>query len=182
MDLWTIPRHWKRLVETIWKPTIGRQMFIILNPLTANALSSGSEVNTETAGPGMASDTMNPREVTAVAQITVSLYTSLTLVYFLAPKLYPAIGCIPWLNPILTIMNRNEILFTIPYAPIARSPPYLSSCWLISIVTMQEAEFIRKGPIPIVRESMATFMSSLKSFSLAGRCRKLFWSKKNLRV
>ena len=45
-----------------------------------------------------------------------------------APKLYPAIGCIPWLKPMFIIMKKNEIRFTIPYAPIARSPPYLSIC------------------------------------------------------
>ena len=54
--------------------------------------------------------------------------TRFTLVYFPAPKLYPAIGCIPWLKPMFIIMKKNEIRFTIPYAPMARSPPYLSIC------------------------------------------------------
>ena len=59
------------------------------------------------------------------------------------------------------MMKKNEMRFTIPYAPIARSPPYLSSCWFMNRVTMQAAEFIRNGPMPIDRESLAILHSSL---------------------
>ena len=60
------------------------------------------------------------------------------------------------------ITNRKLILLTMPYAPSARSPPYLSSCWLMNIVTMQEAAFIRNGPRPIESESFAILQSKAK--------------------
>ena len=45
----TIPKHWNRLVPTIWKPTIGNTIFIILRPLEDISSSSGSLVNIEQA-------------------------------------------------------------------------------------------------------------------------------------
>ena len=85
MDLWTIPRHWKRFVVTIWKPTIGKATFIALMPVIASFFSSGSWVNIDTTGPERNSDMMKPRRVTNVPQKAVNVYTSFTLEYCRAP-------------------------------------------------------------------------------------------------
>ena len=82
-----MPRLWKKLVVAIWNPTRGKARFIILNPLLANDLSSGSLVNSDIAISEQSSETRKPKHVTDVVQITVSLNTRLTLLYFLAPKL-----------------------------------------------------------------------------------------------
>ncbi len=44
--------------------------------------------------------------------------------------------------------------------------------------TMQLARFIRKGPMPMARESLAIFQSTWNSFRDRGRCRKRSWLKK----
>ena len=71
MDLFTIPRHWKRLVVTIWNPMIGKAMFIIRKPFAAMSCSTGSGVKMLTVGPGNTSDTTNPTMHTRVAQRAV---------------------------------------------------------------------------------------------------------------
>ncbi len=91
----TIPRHWNKFVDTIWNPMTGKAIFMILSPLFAMVLSSGSLVNTLTASDGHNSPTRNPTIITRVASFAVRRNTSFTRLYFLAPKLYPAIGCIP---------------------------------------------------------------------------------------
>ena len=55
-----------------------------------------------------------PVVATPIAHFIVSLVTSVTRGYKRAPKLYPAIGCIPWLKPIMIMTNRKIIRFTIP--------------------------------------------------------------------
>ena len=58
-------------------------------------------------------------------------------------------GCIPWLKPITIMINKNTIRFTIPYAPIAKSPPYVFKLLLIRITTKQAHKFIKNGDNPI---------------------------------
>lgn len=67
MDLWTIPRHWKKLVDTIWKPTIGKSIFIVLSPDDAIDLSTKSEVNMEHTASGKNTHTTKQEMVTIVA-------------------------------------------------------------------------------------------------------------------
>ena len=67
MDLWTIPRHWKKLVDTIRKPTIGKSIFIVLSPDDAIDLSTESEVNMEHTASGKNTHTTKQEMVTIVA-------------------------------------------------------------------------------------------------------------------
>ena len=85
MDLFTIPRHWKRLVEIIWKPTRKNIRFMILRLSDAMSRSSGSLVNTLAAILGANMLSRQQIVVTTVAIIAVFLNTSFTLEYFLAP-------------------------------------------------------------------------------------------------
>ena len=85
MDLLTIPRHWKRLVEIIWNPIRNTMQFILLRPFAEMSSNSLSVVKILHAARGKITDTTNRREVTMVASMAVFLKTSLTLEYFLAP-------------------------------------------------------------------------------------------------
>ena len=71
IDFFTIPRHWKRLVPTIWKPTIGKHIFIILSPLEDISRSSGSLVKMEQAARGKKTQTMKHSTDTIVASRAV---------------------------------------------------------------------------------------------------------------
>ena len=85
MDILTIPRHWKKLPETILKPTINTAKFIIRNPFMDIDLSSGSEVKIPTAGPERNTETPQHIRVMRLAHFTDSQYTSRTREYCLAP-------------------------------------------------------------------------------------------------
>ncbi len=54
--------------------------------------------------------------------------------------------------------------FTMPYAPIAKSPPVRNSPWLITITIKQDTAFIKKGESPIESESTTIFFWSLEAF------------------
>ena len=71
MDLFTIPRHWNRLVVTIWNPMIGKARFIIRRPRAAISCSTGSGVKMLTVGPGSTSEMKKPNRHTRVAQPAV---------------------------------------------------------------------------------------------------------------
>ena len=93
MALPAIPIHWKKLLTTIWKPTIGNANTVILKPSEARAISSSSVVNALTTKVGNNSPTRKPNVVITVAAYIVSRSTRFTLVISPPPKLYPAIGC-----------------------------------------------------------------------------------------
>ena len=78
------------------------------------------------------------------------------------------------------MMKKVVTRFTIPYAPIAMSLPYLASCWLIIIAMIEEAAFIRKGPTPIAKHCPAILLS-ICSTGLV-KCSSLLLSEKNLKV
>lgn len=59
------------------------------------------------------------------------------------------IGCIPWLNPIIAITISVVYEVIIPNAPIAKSPPYLSSVLFIRIFTNEVLTLSKKGDNPI---------------------------------
>ena len=158
-DFCTMPRLRKKFVEIIWKPTIGKKAVRSLIDLAAWFSNSSSWVKIPAAMCGKNIPMMKQIVVTTVASLTVCQKTSFTLEYCRAPKLYPAIGCIPWLRPMHIMMNMNTNLLVMPYAPIPRSPLYSLSCWLMKSVTRQAAEFMRKGPRPIAIESFATLQS-----------------------
>jgi len=58
--------------------------------------------------------------------------------------------------------KRKTSRLTIPYAPIAKSPPCSFKPWLIKITIKQDARFIMKGDIPMAKELRTIFLRSLK--------------------
>ena len=90
-----MPMLMKKLVATIWNPMIGKQMKTIRMPSTDSRISSGSFVKADTASRGTSSPIRNPAIVTHVAPMIVSFSTRSTRSYCRAPKLYPAMGCMP---------------------------------------------------------------------------------------
>ena len=85
MDLFTIPRLWKKLVPIIWKPTKGNIIVSILRAVDARDISSSSWVNIPTAAFGMNIPIRKHAVVMMVANFAVFQNTSLTLAYCLAP-------------------------------------------------------------------------------------------------
>ncbi len=64
-------------------------------PRAEIAINSSSEVNIETTSSGISIPIRKPEVVTTVAKMIVSFNTRETRAYCWAPKLYPAMGCIP---------------------------------------------------------------------------------------
>ena len=83
-------------------------------PSTDRRISSSSEVNIPTAMRGRNSPMTNPAVVTHVAPMIVSFSTRITRSYCFAPKLYPAIGCMPWLTPSTIITKKKASRLTMP--------------------------------------------------------------------
>ena len=90
-----MPMLWKKLVVTIWNPMIGKQRKTIRIPSAERRISSGSFVKAETASRGASSPSRKPAVVTHVAPMIVSFSTRFTRSNCRAPKLYPAMGCMP---------------------------------------------------------------------------------------
>ena len=85
MDIFTIPRHWKRFPETIEKPTRAIAAFIVESPLAENAMSSGSLVNRLTASFGHSTETRKQSVVMPTSHLAVRKKISFTLWYWRAP-------------------------------------------------------------------------------------------------
>lgn len=109
-----MPILWKKFVATIWNPMIGKQRKTMRMPSAASRTSSSSVVKSDTARWGMNSPTTKPEEVTHTAHTIVSRSTLSTRSYCCAPKLYPAMGCIPWLMPMTIMTKMNARRFTMP--------------------------------------------------------------------
>ena len=84
-DLFTMPRHWNRLVVTIWKPTMGKTMFMMRSPCAAFWMSTGSEVKMRAMGRARKTEKIKPMTITSVAQPAVLRYTSRRRLYCRAP-------------------------------------------------------------------------------------------------
>ena len=85
MDLFTIPRHWKKFVDIIWNPTIGKTIVMILNAFDPSAISSSSCVNIPTAVLEKNIPKMKHKVVITIASFAVFQNTSFTLEYWRAP-------------------------------------------------------------------------------------------------
>ena len=85
MDLPAIPTLWKKFVVTIWNPTIGKNMNMILIPFSAISMSSLSVVNITINSFGKSSAMRKPKVVTPVARRIVVTSVLCTLSNFLAP-------------------------------------------------------------------------------------------------
>lgn len=86
-----------------------------------------------------------------------SLSALITLAQFLAPKLYPMIGCAPIDNPINGI-NRNDeafcatpILASAPCTPISDEGPHTVTIQLKTIPIRAVARFMANEARPIIR-------------------------------
>ena len=71
MDFPAIPTLWKKFVVTIWNPTIGKNMNMILMPFSAMSISSPSVVNITMKSLGKSSAIRKPNVVTPVAKAIV---------------------------------------------------------------------------------------------------------------
>ena len=87
MALPAMPMLWKKLVETIWNPIIGKKTNAMRMPSAASRMSSASEVKSDTDTRGRHSPMRNPNVMTAVAPIAVSFSTRNTRSNCRAPKL-----------------------------------------------------------------------------------------------
>ena len=72
MDFPTIPRLWKKFVETICQPTTGTKGFMMRNPRSDRDFSSKSLVNMPTIKPGKELRATNQNNETSVAHLAVN--------------------------------------------------------------------------------------------------------------
>ena len=71
MDFLTIPIHWKKVVVTIWNPTMKKMILVMKRPLAESSSISGSFVNRAEACLGKKVQMMKQRTDTAVAHQAV---------------------------------------------------------------------------------------------------------------
>ncbi len=70
-------------------------------------------------------------------------------------------GCIPCVKPKITITINPAILFIIPNAPIAKSPPYFVNCQFMITATNPAQMWIRKGDKPMAKMSLTILRFNL---------------------
>ena len=114
MLFFAMPMDWKKLPVTIWNPTIGLMQTMRRMPLMVKSVSCASSVKSMTGYSGKNSQSTNEQHMMIVASAMARLRTSLTRSKFCAPKLNPAIGCMPWHTPSTTITKRNVMELTMP--------------------------------------------------------------------
>ena len=95
-------------------PTVGAAIIMILMPRDEMPINSSLSVNIMAMYSGSNSQIRNEIDITIVEYNAVYLNTLITLSYCFAPKLNPAIGCMPWANPSISIKKSIITEFMIP--------------------------------------------------------------------